>query len=281
MSMWNDNFREWHRRNYRLIYGSLNAGTMTMLLLSIGYTLPIMLPSYGRVEAFAVNFAVGTVVAILFGLWTHRSTPRYPETPLEFYQELSERSIVKEWGEAIGWLRQTVAAAEETSAAVIQIHLERMQNGMEDCIRQTTLLTMHNRLCSLARAVADLCQRGQAEAAFIVWRSGFEIEVNMGYVAKDESDQRAVRFQDWGRAAFLRLNAPDSSELGQLSAKYPPPNELDREIGWTRAPNPLGMRGRAIAIGYTNGSNSRNGRALAMFEESSAYAHNDAMAPPK
>ena len=137
---------------------------------------------------------------------------------------------------------------------------------------------MQNKACNLARSVADLCQRGHAEAAFIVWRSIFEIEVNMQYIALDETETRAERFRDWGRAAYLRLNFPDSTELEALVSKYTKRN-LEREIGWTRLRNPIGVPGRAKEIEYS--SKQREGRAttiLNMYEESNSYSHYDATA---
>ena len=276
--MWQDGVKAGYRRNRRLIQGCTNAGGTAMLLLAIGYALATFLPVSDPIERVLVNLAVGLIVSIIFGLWTVRSMPRYPQTPLEYHQEQVERSVVKEWGKAIGWLRETVASAEESSVEIIQIHKSNQDDGVENTLRDITLITMHNRLCNLARAVADLCQRGHAEAAFIVWRSIFEIEVNMAYVSQDETGIRAERFQDWGMAAYLRLNSPDSSELESLKVKYPRPNQLEKEIGWTRERNPMGVPARARTAGYADKEGSTELRKLNMYEESSAYSHNDAIA---
>ena len=276
--MWEDSTKAGYRRNQRLIQGCVTAGSTAMLLLSIGYALATLLPISDPLQRIAVSLATGLVVSFIFGLWTVRSIPRYPQTPLEYHQERVERAVVKEWGQAVGWLRETVAAAEESSVEVIEIHRRNIDNGVENTLREITLVIMHNRLCDLARAVADLCQRGHAEAAFMVWRSIFEIEINMAYVSQDETDKRAERFQDWGLAAYLRLNSPESSELESLKVKYPRPNQLDREIGWTREHTPLGVPARARATGYADKKGSREIRMLKMYEESSAYSHNDAVA---
>ena len=276
--MWHDSLKAAYIRNIRLILGCMTAGSTALLLLTIGYALASELTLAGPVVRVAGVLTVGLTVAFAFGLWSVRSIPRYPQTPLEYHQEQVERAVVKEWGEAISWLRETVATAKETSFEIIQIHRRQLDKPVENAIREITLVAMHNRICNLARSVADLCQRGHAEAALMVWRSIFEIEVNMGYVSQDETDKRAERFQDWGRAAYLRLNFPESNELESLNAKYPRPNQLHREIGWTREHNPLGVPARADAIGYADNKDDRETIALNMYEESSAYSHNDAIA---
>ena len=223
-------------------------------------------------------FLVSLLIAVLFGLWTVRSTPRYPQTPLEHHQERIERAVLKEWGAANNWLRETIAAAEEFTEKLIEIYREKITDNEENTLQEIVLVTMHNRVCELARAVADLCQRGHAEAAFIIWRSIFELEVNMRYILQDDTGNRAERFMDWGEAAYLRLNAPNSTELKSLEAKYPRPQRLDREIGWTREINPIGVPGRAKEIGYPTERQGNRIPVLDMYEESSAYSHNDAMA---
>ena len=100
----------------------------------------------------------------------------------------------------------------------------------------------------------------------------------MGYILQDETGNRAERFVDWGEAAYLRLNAPNSTELKSLEAKYPRPQRLDREIGWTREKNPIGIPGRAKEIGYPTERQGNRITVLSMYEESSAYSHNDATA---
>ena len=274
--MWKDSIKAVYVRNHRLLQGCSAAGGTSMLLLSIGSVLGMNPTMFDRVERVAFTLATSLVVAILFGWWTTRSTPKYAQTPLEYHQEQVERAIVKEWGGAIDWLRETTAAAEECSEDVIRVHRAYLKGGTEPTLKQTTLLAMHNRVCDLSRAVADLCQRGHAEAAFVLWRSIFEIEINMKYIAQDKTDTRAERFLDWGRAAYLRLHSADSTELKSLMSQYPPPNHLNREIGWTRQQNPIGVPGRAKEIGY---SSERVGQAtpvLNMYEESSSYSHNDA-----
>ena len=276
--MWRDSIKAAYRRNRRLIQGSFVAGGTSMFLVSIGYALATTLTMLDGLERVLLSLLIGLIVSILFGCWTARSTPRYPQTPLEYHQEQVEREILKEWGKAINWLRETTAAAEECSEEVIQIHRRNIEDGTRNSLREITLVRMHNKVCDLARAVADLCQRGHAEAAFMLWRSIFEIEINMIFIAQDETGERAERFLDWGRAAYLRLNSPNSDELKILEKKYPHPQQLNREIGWTRALNPMGIPARARAIRYPNGNKDGRTPVLKMYEESNAYGHNDAIA---
>ena len=276
--MWQDSFTAAYSRNYRLIRGCSLAFVTSTVLLTIGILLERNLTVFDRVERVVFALAIGIVVAIIFGWWTTRSIPKYAQTPLEYHQEQVERAIVKEWGGAIVWLRETIAAAEDCSQNMVRVHRAYLKGGTEPTLRQTALLALHNRLCDLSRAVADLCQRGHAEAAFMLWRSIFEIEVNMQYISQDETNALAERFLDWGRAAFLRLNSPDSLELRSLTSKYPKPNQLDKEIGWTSQTSPMGVQRRAKAVGY---GSERLGQAildLNMYEESNSYIHNDAMA---
>ena len=249
-----------------------------MFLLSIGSTFPTLFTMLSTTEVLVLCFLISTLIAIAFGLWTARSTPRYPQTPLEYHQERVERAIVKEWGGAINWLRETTAASEESSEEVLRLHRAYLKEVGEPTQTQTTLLALHNKACDLSRAVADLCQRGHAESAFILWRSIFEIEVNMRYIAQDQTDTRAERFWDWGRVANLRIHAPETAELKALISKYPPPNDLSREIGWTRIGNPIGVLGRAKDVGYPHDRIGRAIPVLNMYEESNSYTHNDAVA---
>ena len=276
--MWKEDLKREYARNRRLIQGSCLAGTTSMLLVVIGFRLAIPPVTLDRIELLTLGLLIALVTSISFGWWTYRSSPRYPRTWLEYQEEVIEREVVKEWGPAIHCLRETIVAGEECFESVFELHRECLNNGSEPSLKQTTLLAMHNKACNLSRSVADLCQRGHAEAAFILWRSIFEIEVNMQYIALDETDCRAERFADWGRAAYLRLNFPNSSELESLRGKYPN-QDMDREIGWTRPKNPIGVPGRARVIGYL--SKQREGRAttiLNMYEESNSYSHYDAMA---
>ena len=112
----------------------------------------------------------------------------------------------------------------------------------------------------------------------MLWRSIFEIEVNMQYIARDETDSLAERFVDWGRASYLRLNQPESEELRLLECKYPKPNKLDLEMGWTNPTSPMGVPRRAKAMGYGDIRRGREIPVLYMYEESCSYIHNDAMA---
>lgn len=196
--MWQDNLTTAYIRNMKLILACMFSVLAAMLLFTIGYALAPEFAVAGPAVRIGVLMTIGLTVALAFALWSVKSVPRYPQTPLEHHQERVERAVVKEWGRAISWLRETIATAEDTSIEVIQIHRSRFDKGIENPLRQITLLAMHNRLCHLSRSVADLCQRGHAEAALMVWRSVFEIEVNMGYVSQYETDKRAERFKDWG-----------------------------------------------------------------------------------
>ena len=249
-----------------------------MMLLGIGSILGMNPTMFDRLDRVTLTLAISLLVTILFGWWTARSTPRYAQTPLEYHQERVERAIVKEWGEAIGWLRETIAAAEECSQDVMRMHRVQLEGGTEPTLKQTALLALHNRLCDISRAVADLCQRGHAEAAFVLWRSMFEIEINMKFIAQDETDILADRFLDWGRAVYLALHSPDSAELGSLRCKYPKPNQLGNEIGWTHQTNPMGVPRRAKEVGYPCERIGRAVPVLNMYAESNAYSHNDAIA---
>ena len=276
--MWKDGIRAIYARNRRLLQGCSVAGGTTMMLLSIGSILGSNPKMVDPLELVLLLLAISLLVAIIFGWWTARSTPRYAQSPLEYHQEQVERAIVKEWGGAIGWLRETTAAAEECSQDVMRLHLAHLEGDTEPTLRQTALLALHNRLCDLSRAVADLCQRGHAEAAFVVWRSIFEIEINMKFIAQDETDVLAERFLDWGRAVYLDLHSPDSEELESLRRKYPKPNQLGNEIGWTHQTKPMGVPRRAREVGYSTGNKGRSMSVLDVYIESNAYSHNDAIA---
>ena len=228
-------------------------------------------------EISLLCFLISALVAISFGIWTARSTPKYPQTPLEYHQELVERAIVEEWGKAIHWLRETIATAEECSESVIEIHRQGFMNGKSPEFRQTFLVAMHCKVCDLARAVADLCQRGHAEAAFMIWRSIFEIEVNMAFIAQEGTNDRAERFQDWAAAAFLGAQDPNNPELAKLKKKYQG-WQLDRDIGWTRKNNPMGIPARAKAVGYSTSTGSKEISGLSMYSQTNAYVHSDALA---
>ena len=278
--MWNDSIRAWRARNNRLIQGFFATVGILMLLINIGGVLAGYPDVFSKAEMLLLTLAISLLGGIFFVLLTTRSTPRYPQTPLEFHQQEFERAIVKEWGGSIGWLRETTASAEECSEAVIQLHKDCLEGGKEPTSKQIALLAMHNKLCDLSRAVADLCQRGHAEAALMLWRSIFEIEINMQFISQDETDSLAERFIDWGRAAYLRLNHPDSAELGELRRKYPKPNQLDNERGWTRTheSKPMGVPGRAEAVGYGEERVGLAALELKMYKESNSYVHNDSIA---
>lgn len=246
------------------------------MLLVVGYLVAYYSP-YDLAQLMLMTALVAIAVALSFGLWTVKATPRYPQTPLEAHQEVIEAEVETEWGKSIEWLRSTIAGAEECSESVIEIHRQGFTNAKPPEFRQTFLVAMHCKVCDLARAVADLCQRGHAEAAFMIWRSIFEIEVNMAFIAQEGTNDRAERFQDWATVAILGAQDPENPELANLRKKYKG-WELDRDIGWTRKRNPMGIPARAKKVGYSDKNIGNEISGLFMYAETNAYVHNDAKA---
>ncbi len=253
------------------------SGSTSTILLAAGYALGTDLTIIGPLQRIIIAPLVYLLVAVLLGWRLSKLVPQYPRTPLEYAQDLVERRIIVEWGQAIHWVRETAAAAEECSEQITELDKSQKQDGVVPTLTQLTLTALHNKVCDLSRAIADLCQRGHAEAAFMLWRSIFEIEVNMKYIAQDTSGVMAERFADWGTAAYLRLNVPYSGELVELLSKYPK-QDLSSEIGWTDQSKPLGMRRRARAVGYVGKRMGSRMPMLDLYLESNSYIHNDSVA---
>ena len=65
---------------------------------------------------------------------------------------------------------------------------------------------------------------------------------------------------------------------GDIENKYPRPNQLNSEIGWTHDTNPMGVPRRAAEIGYGKDEVDGKTPVLKLYEESNSYIHNDATA---
>ncbi|MCY4367747.1 MAG: DUF5677 domain-containing protein [Chloroflexi bacterium] len=274
--MWSENLRSSIRINRKLLLGSLAAGAIAVALPVGGYVV-VHYGGFTLGQQIVVLLLIAIAAALSFGLWTVKASPRYPQTPLEAHQEAIEVEVETEWGKSLEWLRAAVASAEECSESVIKIHRQGITDGQPPEFRQTFQVAMHCKVCDLARAVADLCQRGHAEAAFMIWRSIFEIEVNMAFIAQEGTNDRGERFRDWATAAVLRSQDANNPELAKLKKKYQG-WQLDRDIGWTRKNNPMGIPARAKAVGYSDTTVGNEISGLFMYAETNAYVHNDARA---
>ena len=266
------------KRWRRLISGAAHVFFVSAALIALGYKVGDGTLDLSRPQSLVIFLAIAVVNGLLFIIWTVRTPPRYPQSPLEHHQEDVEREVESEWGEAIGWLRETIAEAEELSEAVIRLHGTRWRDeNIEPALVQSVLVGMHAKVCDLSRVVADLCQRGHAEGAFMIWRSIFELEVNMSFIVLDNTDDRARRFRDWANAAYLRQHEPDNDELERLKEKYKGWH-IRRDHGWTLKEAPMGIRARAVAVGYPSESRGTETPLLDIYGESNAYVHNDATA---
>lgn len=281
--MWKDTLPGFLKRNLRLLLGSLMVFLLVEALLLLGYLaggeptlqgLALQAP-----ENIGLALVVGLLTMLAFGFWTVQSTPRYPQMPLEYHQEAIEREITSDWGNAIAYLRLAVSRSEECGNTLLEAYKLGFRQGRKPDTMQHILLGMHAKACDLARAVADLSQRGHPEVAFALWRSIFELQVNMQFIAQEGNNDRAERFQDWAVAANLRLHHPAAQELKTLETKYPKPGwDLRRDIGWTRHKNPMGIPARARELGYPTQRAENKVPLLGIYEDSNAYAHNDAFA---
>ena len=270
-------FRSWLRLNAKLFIGTAISMAIVVACLVAGYTLHgVAWFPLERLILLSVIVAIGTGTA--FWTWTMRSVPRYPNIRMEYRQHEIERAVQSEWGKALDWLRLTVEKSEECSDILIRNTRYRLRTEkQEPSVRELVLTGMHAKVCDLSRSVADLCQRGHAEAAIMLWRSIFEIQVNMAFIEKQGTEDRAIRFQDWSRMSYLKLHAPDGEELKALANKY---NgwDITRDIGWTRQKNPMGVPARAREVGYGDTRQENLTPILHIYEETNAYGHNDATA---
>ena len=260
--------------NRRLIVGTAAAVVVSVAILAVGF-LGGTVWSWTLAD-FIVCAALMSVLTVwAFGTWTVKSQPKYPATELEHGQMETERAVLSEWGEAISYLRLTVEKCEECSDRVVGYHRNKITaDNAEPDLLQMLLTGMQAKACDLARVAADDCQRGHAEAALVVWRAIFEIQVNMQFLAKDQTGETAERFRDWSRASELKLHDPQSNELETLQTKYAG-WQIDRQIGWTRKNNPMGIPARATAVGYSSPPSQGELPILQIYEASNAYGHND------
>ena len=281
--MWQVNFRTAMKAHRRPITGSVVAGLLAGALLLAGYaasTSSVGLPRLTWPEIISLALLIALVVALIFGWWTMRSIPRYPQNPLEYHQLEVEQDVEREWGKALGFLRGLIAQAENCSASVIEVHMKRVDSHSDaSATMYAVLIAMHAKICDLARAIADLSQRGHAESALALWRSAFELEVNIAYISdKSQADPEiGERFWDWGTITRLKFSNPNSQELAQLKSKYPG-WQTDSDIGWTGAKNVMGFNRRAQAAGYQKGNRPNQYNPLDIYELANAYVHNDATA---
>ncbi len=274
--MWPE-IRSFVRLNRRLIAGTGVAMTTAVLCMAAGYIAATV--SQGIwVRLIIGSTALAFGVGLAFWTWTVRSVPRYPNVRMEFDQHETERAVQSEWGKALDWLRLAIEESEQCSDIVIQNARERLlKENQEISWCELVLTAMHAKVCDLSRSVADLCQRGHAEAAFMLWRSIFEIQVNMDFIAQEGTDDRATRFRDWSRMSYLKLHDPDGVEIKILNNKYEG-WEVRRDVGWTRQNNTMGIPARAKELGYADKPKGNLTPLLQIYEESSAYVHNDATA---
>ena len=163
--------------------------------------------------------------------------------------------IKREWGEALNWLSKAVGNGFEcwdVAAAFC---------GHGDQPRVRTLHTLYGRACTLAEEITDDCRRGKIQSAIKQWRSLYEVEVNMAFIARDttQTPSRAERYEDWSKANFFLVNYRQSEEgMIELRRKYRGWHLADHD-GWTAPPdNPnatLALEKRALQTGYEKNAN--------------------------
>lgn len=198
---------------------------------------------------------------------------------LNKHQKRVEKDVSKEWGEALDWLSKAVANALECWVATSSHYRDnRSEPGI-------TLHLLHGQAYILARAIAGHCKRGDIQSAISSWRSLFEIEVNMAFIAKGTTQKpsRAERFQDWSMATyFLHSNLQSHEGMIALRRKYKSWN-LGNPDGWTAPPdNPkatLSLTERALRVGYLWGD-PQNGKYsnLDIYNLCHSYVHTNMVA---
>ena len=205
------------------------------------------------------------------------------ETPylrsLDRGQRQLENTIRKEWGEAIDWLSKAVANSLECWEETFPNYEEGdFQLGF-------TLHMLHGQACALAEAIADHCRKGRIQSAIILWRSLFQIEVDMAFVAKGDAQvpSRAERYYDWWMANYFGVNnLPGHAEMIKLRRKYRGWNLGDYD-GWTAPPdNPkatLDLTERAQRVGYTRETKEVDRYSpLDIYTRCHSYVHNNMFA---
>jgi len=198
---------------------------------------------------------------------------------LNNHQRQVEKDIKKEWGEALDWLSKAVANSLECWIATSPYY---RSNRSEPGI---TLHLLYRQACNLARAIVGHCKQGDIQSAISSWRSLFEIEVNMAYVAKGTTQRpsRAERFQDWSTATYLIDNNLRSHErMIELQRKYKGWN-LGNPDGWTAPPdNPkatLSLTERALRVGYSRGDTQKGQYSkLDIYNLCHSYVHTNMVA---
>ena len=152
---------------------------------------------------------------------------------LDRQQTLVEKDINREWRAALSWLSKAVANSLECWVDTLPLYRENRSD------LGTTLHMLHGQACALARAIVKHCRSGELQSAIILWRSLFEIEVNMAYIAKDTTQvpSRAKRYYDWNMANYFYVNGLFSHEtMIELQRKYKGWN-LKHYDGWTAPPD--------------------------------------------
>ena len=161
--MWQTDLKTTIRANRRLLGGSSTAGLVVGAIWLLGYTVadtntaPLAMdwPQAALVAVFAAIAA-----ALAFGLWTVRSTARYPQSHLEHHQFEVEQGVNREWGAAISFLRGIVAHAENCSEMVINAHkVPGYYDDLATAATHAVLIGQHKKICDIARSIADLAQR--------------------------------------------------------------------------------------------------------------------------
>ena len=139
--------------------------------------------------------------------------------------------------------------------------------------------------CNLSRAIVGHCKQGDIQSAISSWRSLFEIEINMAFIAKGTTQRpcRAERFQDWSKATFFIDNNLRSHDgMIELHRKYKDWN-LGNPDGWTAPPdNPkatLSLTERALKVGHLRGD-THNGQysKLDIYNLCHSYVHTNMVA---
>lgn len=195
---------------------------------------------------------------------------------LDKHQKQVEKDIRKEWGGVLDWLSKAVANGLECWVTTLPYFREnRSEPGV-------TLHILHGQACNLARAVTGHCKRGEIQSAISLWRSLFEIEVNMAFIAEGTTQRptRAERFHDWNMARYFYINnLPSDPRMVELRRKYSG-WKLKQYNGWTAPPdNPtatLDVPDRALQVGHVEKNRHEDGYSrLDIYNLCHSYVHND------
>ena len=190
-----------------------------------------------------------------------------------------EKAIGKEWNEALNWLGKAVANGLECW----EVASEWCGDGSP--LRTSTLHKLFGRACVLAEEITDDCRRGRIQSAIRQWRSLFEIEVNMAFIARDTTQipSRAERYEDWSKANYFLVNYRQNDErMIALCRKYRDWKLADHD-GWTAPPdNPnaiLSLEKRAQQMGYERGNGQQSLYSpLHIYTLCHSYVHNNIFA---